>query len=72
MDSLSQSDDIDFDQHVTTNLIKSAVKFDPDSQNIVPQGPAANLLQSIGLPVHQLINHSMKLSCGNSSHKSIK
>uniref|UniRef100_A0A094ZNH9 Uncharacterized protein n=1 Tax=Schistosoma haematobium TaxID=6185 RepID=A0A094ZNH9_SCHHA len=60
-DSIVETSDSELDQYVARNLGVS-MKSQSNHIHLQPTGPAANLLSSMGLPIHQIFNSKQSTS----------
>ncbi|VDP50762.1 unnamed protein product [Schistosoma mattheei] len=60
-DSIVETSDSELDQYVARNLGIS-MKNQSNHIHLQPTGPAANLLSSMGLPIHQIFNSKQSTS----------
>lgn len=60
-DSIVETSDSELDQYVARNLGVS-MKNQSNHIQLQPTGPAANLLSSMGLPIHQIFNSKQSTS----------
>ncbi|CAI2735272.1 unnamed protein product [Schistosoma spindalis] len=64
-DSIVETSDSELDQYVARNLGVS-MKNQSNHIHLQPTGPAANLLSSMGLPIHQIFNSKQSTSRNHS------